>query len=64
IQNRSSSLDAKVYRKLRHSYFSGVAQALRYSRSMEATQSYPNLLSEKQAAKRFRHRSNHPSSCP
>jgi len=30
-----------------------VAQVLRYSRIMEATQSYPNLLSEKQAAKRL-----------
>ena len=30
-----------------------MAQGLRYSRSMEATQSYPNLLSEKQAAKRL-----------
>ncbi len=29
------------------------AQILRYSRIMEATQSYPNLLSEKQAAKRL-----------
>ncbi len=32
---------------------SDVAQVLRYRRSMEATQSYPNLLSEKQAAKRL-----------
>ena len=31
----------------------GTAQVLRYSRIMEATQSYPNLLSEKQAAKRL-----------
>jgi excisionase family DNA binding protein len=30
-----------------------VARALRYNRSMEDTQSYPNLLSEKQAAKRL-----------
>lgn len=30
-----------------------MAQVLRYRRSMEATQSYPNLLSEKQAAKRL-----------
>jgi excisionase family DNA binding protein len=30
-----------------------VAQVLRYTRIMEATQSYPNLLSEKQAAKRL-----------
>lgn len=30
-----------------------MAQTLRYSRSMEATQSYPNLLSEKQAARRL-----------
>jgi excisionase family DNA binding protein len=30
-----------------------VAQVLRYSRIMEATQSYPSLLSEKQAAKRL-----------
>jgi excisionase family DNA binding protein len=30
-----------------------VARALRYNRSMEATQSYPNLLSEKQAAMRL-----------
>jgi hypothetical protein len=30
-----------------------VAQVLRYKRIMEATQSYPNLLSEKQAAKRL-----------
>ena len=30
-----------------------VAHALRYSGSMEATQSYPNLLSEKQAARRL-----------
>jgi excisionase family DNA binding protein len=30
-----------------------MAQALRDSRIMEATQSYPNLLSEKQAAKRL-----------
>src|SRR6266508_4596262 len=30
-----------------------VAQVLRYSRIMEGTQSYPNLLSEKQAAKRL-----------
>lgn len=30
-----------------------MAQTLRYSRDMEATQSYPNLLSEKQAAKRL-----------
>jgi excisionase family DNA binding protein len=30
-----------------------VAQVLRHCRSMEATQSYPNLLSEKQAAKRL-----------
>lgn len=30
-----------------------VAQGLRCTRNMEATQSYPNLLSEKQAAKRL-----------
>jgi excisionase family DNA binding protein len=30
-----------------------MARVLRYSRIMEATQSYPNLLSEKQAAKRL-----------
>jgi excisionase family DNA binding protein len=30
-----------------------VARVLRYSRIMEAAQSYPNLLSEKQAAKRL-----------
>jgi excisionase family DNA binding protein len=30
-----------------------MAQVLRYSRIMEATQSYPSLLSEKQAAKRL-----------
>lgn len=30
-----------------------MAQGLRCSRSVEATQSYPNLLSEKQAAKRL-----------
>ncbi len=30
-----------------------LAQLLKWPRSMEATQSYPNLLSEKQAAKRL-----------
>ena len=49
----SRSVPSHTVRSRSFREHSHVAQGLRCSRSMEATQSYPNLLSEKQAAKRL-----------